>query len=995
VRDAGREYHPVIGIASLENAPLRINCRDKYLGWTVESFHEEVANLHDTDDVKTSFERLVRHIDEAMNDVNSEDLCSQQDILNADKGLVDRLNQIASDSVTNLQEARARWLARDNDESAAPMDRSDLGNISLEMEDALYRRKRAESLAQLIAARILLINLLSDSDFASNWQGFLLSEEGGTAIRRALKAIKNRHVGTSILELNVCGSIPPYNALLGGKLVALVMLSPQVVADYRERYGNRASDIASRLKGTPVVRPAELVYVGTTSLYYVGSSQYNRLSLPAGFFQENAPTIRWKKIGQTMGFGTLHISRLTLQCLEETINDGDGNGVSSVFGEGASPKLRKVRKALDHIFEQGQVDVTSQISRHAMPRLVYGVWLATNGTSWLRGEDDDVSYYFGTDSAAPEAATKSISDFWINRWFLPRLQHQEAIDKTKNFRVDDLIVSKDLVPSETSTFVPISAEVSIMPDESTASEESSFELLRKLYRGVSAYADQIDLSFLSAIHIKTRLDDAIVNVVKSRKSVVLTGNVGDGKTHILRVLSKRLKRLVAGPMIELDASTMFDEELYEKWQSCEEQGKPFCVAINQAVLFNLASSYSDFSTLTEATSQVENAIQYSESEEGDSIVRVFDFNRRNILSADVVNAVFDHLTKDSFQEDCRACHFLGSCDFIRNCRLLRDETARARIQILLDRVSRRGYHATLRELLSMASYLLFGGRSCEELARTSGDREYSLPELLFSGEGDLFDALRASLDLSNISHPTWDEILIAGDTQSTDWAADWQSDLSSLDLNNSQDFMSQFSIRKRAFFLFHKNGDDLLAVTEDNETRFAEFLNLDDREALKFLIQSLNLFFCDRSGGDELRIWQSHRYDNSTRKVLYSVDKVPRNRFEIAHPRLAQPMAEAFDFVEDHILLRLKTRPEIYLRVDFEAYELLARARDGIPVMSLGDYSTRRIWQFVERLSLQREREHGDEIEAVIFDPATSEQIKFTVDTNSSQYTSVLREVPS
>src|SRR5204862_3129415 len=105
----------------------------------------------------------------------------------------------------------------------------------------------------------------------------------------AFLAQKSRHVGTSILELNVCGAIPPYNELLAGKLVALVALSPQVVSDYRQRYGNRPSDIASRLKGENVIRPAELVFLGTTSLYRAGTRQYNRLKLQAGLLCSRAP----------------------------------------------------------------------------------------------------------------------------------------------------------------------------------------------------------------------------------------------------------------------------------------------------------------------------------------------------------------------------------------------------------------------------------------------------------------------------------------------------------------------------------------------------------------------------------------------------------------------------------------------------------------------------------------------------------------------------------
>ena len=34
----------------------------------------------------------------------------------------------------------------------------------------------------------------------------------------------------------MCGAVPPYNALLGGKLVAMLAASPEVVLEYRRRY---------------------------------------------------------------------------------------------------------------------------------------------------------------------------------------------------------------------------------------------------------------------------------------------------------------------------------------------------------------------------------------------------------------------------------------------------------------------------------------------------------------------------------------------------------------------------------------------------------------------------------------------------------------------------------------------------------------------------------------------------------------------------------------
>ena len=163
-----------------------------------------------------------------------------------------------------------------------------------------------------------------------------------------------KHIGSSLMELNVCGAIPPYNEILGGKLVALLATSPQVVHDYKGRYADKASEIASRLKGKPVCRPADLVYVGTTSLYYVGSSQYNRLKIPGKIFDTDFDIV-WKKLGMTIGFGTMHISKATTMSLTEATSDGF-NRINHVFGEGDS--------ALQSLWRSSPFSVNSRITVH-------------------------------------------------------------------------------------------------------------------------------------------------------------------------------------------------------------------------------------------------------------------------------------------------------------------------------------------------------------------------------------------------------------------------------------------------------------------------------------------------------------------------------------------------------------------------------------------------------------------------------------------------------
>ena len=130
-----------------------------------------------------------------------------------------------------------------------------------------------------------------DAPDAAGLAELLKDASGRAAFLKVARKAKADRVGVAIADISVCGAIPPYNPLLGGKLAAMLAASPEVAAAYRDRYGAAVSDIASKMAGREVVRPADLVFLGTTSLFG-RSSQYNRLRVPAarlGAAPEDAP----------------------------------------------------------------------------------------------------------------------------------------------------------------------------------------------------------------------------------------------------------------------------------------------------------------------------------------------------------------------------------------------------------------------------------------------------------------------------------------------------------------------------------------------------------------------------------------------------------------------------------------------------------------------------------------------------------------------------------
>ena len=217
----------------------------------------------------------------------------------------------------------------------------------------------------------------------------LAEPDGRRAIEIALRRIKQEALASNVMELITCGALPPYRGVLGGKLVALLMLSRQVVADVEQRYGDRVSIIASAMAGRPVRRPAKLAMVTTSSLYEAyGSSQYNRLKV-----ETDKGALAYRKVARTESFGTVQFAPDTVHALNEVARHSDSNRreVNNLFGEGTSPKMRLIRTGLEAL----GLDADSFL-RHNSRRIIYAVPLCAN--------TDDVVLRMSTEPALPAAA---------------------------------------------------------------------------------------------------------------------------------------------------------------------------------------------------------------------------------------------------------------------------------------------------------------------------------------------------------------------------------------------------------------------------------------------------------------------------------------------------------------------------------------------------------------------------------------------------------------
>ena len=257
------------------------------------------------------------------------------------------------------------------------------------------------------------------------------------AVKNLIKVVKSERMGSQMMEITVCGSIAPYNHILGGKLVSILMFSPEVATYYRKKYAEAESFIASGKFCQAVVKDSRLTLLCTTSLYQNNPSQYNRIKVPCHLVGgKEGDHLVCQKLGTTSGYGTYHLSTTVTKAIhdyekfrrhqiEETRKSGEdrevGAVVNYIFGEGISPRLRRLRTVLD------KLGFNEHFFKHGSSRVVYGLALASNLEQVLLGQQKRPKYFLPM--SKPELRTRQLAEFWRQRWLSVRIQSEQILDR--------------------------------------------------------------------------------------------------------------------------------------------------------------------------------------------------------------------------------------------------------------------------------------------------------------------------------------------------------------------------------------------------------------------------------------------------------------------------------------------------------------------------------------------------------------------------------------
>ena len=214
------------------------------------------------------------------------------------------------------------------------------------------------------------------------------------------------------MDIYTLGALPPYNRLLGGKLIALSATSNEVRKSYMLKYRNTETILEKQHI------PARLVALTTTSAFG-RSSIYNRLSY-------NGQPVAIS-LGYTKGYGSFHFAKIYPK-LREFLEE---QGVSTKGGYGVGPRIMwsTCTRALT------KLGLPSSLLKHGIEREGFIFPIAKNYKSYLEGRSQSPQYF--------NRPFLDLSAWWKERWLLPRSSRVDGWHKWRRYNINKVLYKRD------------------------------------------------------------------------------------------------------------------------------------------------------------------------------------------------------------------------------------------------------------------------------------------------------------------------------------------------------------------------------------------------------------------------------------------------------------------------------------------------------------------------------------------------------------------------
>lgn len=228
---------------------------------------------------------------------------------------------------------------------------------------------------------------------------------------------------SNVMDAYVLGAVPPYNRILGGKLIGSLLPSTRIYNDFRSKYGQSTGIISGEAKRS------RLALITVTSA--LGrSSVYNRLVLrdPATRSFGHNP-VEFVRLGYSKGWGHFHVSDALFFDLRKILTEDNHQYVSDYrFGDGPNWKIRVIRAGFKTL------GLDQHLLKHGLKREVFGVPIVSNWRKVLSGRSQRPT--------APKMSVTRLAELAKDRWVIPRSERMSDFrDHDKRIVINSILGS--------------------------------------------------------------------------------------------------------------------------------------------------------------------------------------------------------------------------------------------------------------------------------------------------------------------------------------------------------------------------------------------------------------------------------------------------------------------------------------------------------------------------------------------------------------------------
>jgi len=432
----------------------------------------------------------------------------------------------------------------------------------------------------------------------------------------------------------------------------------------------------------------------------------------------------------------------------------------------------------------------------------------------------------------------------------------------------------------------------------------SYELLLSLYFGEGSNADLTTPQARRVLHVSTPLEARLSSAINGGLDVVVTGNPGDGKSHVARTLAER--GLIGDAALLLDLSARSTTEALNQWAALKGQRR-FLMCANEGPLRELVSEASFDGRLSSIARELEGQLGHLTVADANRLpnepksVMLVDLADRNVLDITVVGDAVARICREEFLPELRDRSIDSSAG--RNMLLLQNADARLRLaRILIVAGQRRGEHVTFRQLWAAIALAVTGGKGLSALQAELSATDSSLGLTPLDhlthkrARGLLAEAVRLYADVAGVSSPDVDDALWHTATlPSGDWYVERphvdDTPQRLWDQGATQAALHTFRCLKRAVALGHTDGERLVNALEQQTASPSAVTASELRQRVVLGLRRLYVSAAEEPTAPEwvtrgVPLWVNYSFQDrpTSERPHVAVSAVPVAELEARHP---------------------------------------------------------------------------------------------------------------